>query len=91
MSTATALMDKEEKHYRYRQMRQALEPFGKMLYHIYSIMPCQGYILDLKAGTFEPQPPLPEWQERIDKVIEMRDEYIKLNFPEFYEEQHNKD
>lgn len=86
MITATALMDKKERAYRYRQMRQSIEPFGKMLCHIYSIMPMQGFIVDLATGAFESLPPLPEWQKQIDKVIEMRNEYIKSNFPEFYEE-----
>jgi hypothetical protein len=83
-------MDKEERYYRYRQMRQSLETFAQMLCHIYSIMPQQGYVVDSTTGAFESLPPLPEWQERIDKVIEMRNDYIKINFPEFYEEQHNQ-
>lgn len=85
MKTATALMDEREKYYRHREMVACLEPFTQMLAHIYTIMPHTGYIMDLKARTFEPLPPLPEWQERINKVIEIRNEYIKSNFPEFYE------
>lgn len=83
MSTATAIMSDQEKAYRRREMMQCLEPFGKMLFHIYSIMPHPGYIM--QDGMLEPLPPLPEWQQKIDKVIEMKNEYIKSNFPEFYE------
>ena len=84
MITATTLMDERERYYRHREMMASLEPFTQMLAHIYTIMPHQGYVVDLTNNTFEPLPPLPEWQERIDKVIEMRNEYIKSNFPEFY-------
>lgn len=82
---ATALMNEQEKDYIYREMRAALEPFDRILSDIYAVMPHSGYIVDLANGTFEPLPPLPEWQKRIDKVIEMRNEYIKSTFPEFYE------
>lgn len=85
MITATALMDERERYYRHREMMACLEPFTQMLAHIYTIMPNPGYVIDLTNNTFEPLPPLPEWQEIIDKVIEMRNEYIKNNFPEFYE------
>jgi hypothetical protein len=82
--TATAHMTPEEKSIRRRQLMQAIEPYNKMLTHIYSIMPSTGFIVN--DGAFERLPPLPEWQKQIDKVLEMRDEFIKSNFPEFYTE-----
>lgn len=84
--SATALANNEEKAYRHREMIKSLEPFNKMLSHIYAIMPWQGLIVDSVTGAFESMPPLPEWQKQIDKVLEMRNEYIKSNFPEFYTE-----
>lgn len=84
MITATALMDEHERYYRHREMIACLEPFTQMLAHIYSIMPHPGYIMDFKNNTLEPLPPSPEWQERIDYVMKIRNEYIKSNFPEFY-------
>lgn len=83
MISTAALMNKEDKAYRHREMMQAIEPYNKMLTNIYSIMPC-GFIV--KDGAFDPLPPLPEWQKQIDKVLEMRDEVMKSNFPEFYTE-----
>lgn len=85
MTTVTALMSDEEKSFRYREMRKSLEPYNQILAHIYTIMPHPGYVIDLFSGAIEPLPPLPEWQKRIDKVTEIRNEYIKSNFPEFYE------
>ncbi len=82
--SATALANNEERAYRHREMMQAVEPYNKMLTHIYTIMPVTGFIV--KDGAFERLPPLPEWQKEIDKVIEMRDEFVKSNFPEFYTE-----
>lgn len=86
MKAAIHVMDLKERAYRHCQLVQALEPFGQMLFHIHSIMPHPGYIVDISMSSFEPLPPLPEWQKRIDRVIKMRQEYIKDNFPEFYEE-----
>lgn len=82
MTSAAALMSKEEMTHRHREMMQSIEPYNQMLTHIYSIMPCTGFMV--KDGAFERLPPLPEWQKQIDKVVEMRDEFIKSNFPEFY-------
>lgn len=83
-TSAAAFMTNEEKADRHRQLKLSVEPFAHMLAHIYTIMPHPGYII--QDGTFELLPPLPQWQERIDKIIEMRNEYIKDNFPEFYTE-----
>lgn len=85
MTTATELMSDEEKSFRYREMRRSLEPFNQILYRIYTIMPHSGYVIDLASGAIEPLPPPPEWQKQIDKITEIRNEYIKSNFPEFYE------
>lgn len=75
----------EEKAMRRRELYLCTEPFRQILTHIYSIMPCPGFVVDLETGSFTPNPILPEWQKQIDRVIEMRNEYVKTNFPEFYE------
>jgi hypothetical protein len=86
MKTATALMSKEEIAYNRKALIQSLEPFRQMRYHVNSIMPMRGFIVDRNAGTFEYLPPLPEWQKQLDRIDEMEREYIKSNFPEFYTE-----
>lgn len=79
-------MTQEEKSIRHQELIKSLEPFAQMLTHIYTIMPHPGF--KMTETTFEPLPPQPEWQNKIDKILEMRDEYIKTNFPEFYTEKH---
>ncbi len=67
-------------------IRRAAEPyideFAKRLAYIYTIMPHPGYVIN--NGVLEPLPPLPEWQELIDKVVKTRDDTLKSNFPELY-------
>lgn len=77
-------MTPEETSIRRRELLQSLEPFAQMLTHIYKFMPHPGF--KITDAGFEPLPPKPEWQDQIDKVINMRNEHIKVNFPEFYTE-----
>jgi len=82
-ATSLADLTPEERHHRIREFKLSLEPFAHMLTRIYTIMPHPGYIIK-DDGQFELRPYLPEWQKKIDEVIKERDEYIKENFPEFY-------
>jgi hypothetical protein len=82
---ALANMTPEERHARIREFKQSLEPFAHMLTHIYTIMPHPGYLIK-DDGQFEPLPPQPEWQKKIDEISRERDRYVKENFPEFYTE-----
>jgi hypothetical protein len=84
-ATSIANMTPEERHYRLREFKLSMEPFARMLADIYTIMPHPGYLIK-GDGQFEPLPPLPEWQKKIDEVTRERDKYVKSNFPEFYNE-----
>lgn len=86
MGHAIQILNAVEKVRRLSDFKLAMESFTHMLYRIYTIMPHPGYIMNFNTGELEPPPPLPEWQCLIDKINEMRDEYIKTNFPEFYKE-----
>jgi hypothetical protein len=71
----------ERKH---RQLLNDLQYFVVALTRLHEIMPAPDLILDLKTGEWEREIK-PEWQERIDKILNAKNEYVKDNYPEFYE------
>lgn len=84
MGHAIQILSAIEKVNRWKEFKLAMRPWADMLYKIYSIMPHPGYII--KDGVFEPLPPTPEWQEKIDLINRERSKYILEYFPEFYNE-----
>lgn len=70
---------------RHRQYQRDMEYFTKLLEMIINVMPAPKRIYYLKTGEWEViNDPL--WQERIDKVLEQKDEFVKKHYPEFYQQ-----
>ena len=84
--TATELIRQDPEYMRMRrkELQSCLDYFAKELNRIYSLMPMQGFKIDLKTGEMEQLPIPMQWQLLIDRVLKMKDEYIKTHFPEFY-------
>lgn len=84
MGAASQIPPTERELYeRHQQYKRDTQPFIAQLNQIYAYMPHPGFKIDV-AGRFEPMPIDKKWQELIDKVIEMRDAFIKHNYPEYY-------
>lgn len=84
-SLQMSLTDRERSE-RHRQFQRDMEPFTQELARLYNLAPCAGMKYDLKTGEFEALPLAPEWQERIDRVIKYRDEYIASSYPEYQQQ-----
>ena len=86
MGRDTIILNALDRVKRINEFKEAMRPFGEMLYRVYLYMPHPGYTL--KEGILELNPPLPEWQNRIDEIKKECDKYIKDYFPEFYNEEY---
>lgn len=86
--TATEIQN-DSPEYRSRRRReyyQAANVYNLELSRLYSLAPMPGF-KQWKEGNithWESLPLEPKWQEAIDRVTKLRDEYLKSNFPEFY-------
>lgn len=66
---------------RRKEMLRELEPFKQAMFRIFTHMPSPGFKIDLKTGEWEELPNAPEWQERIDKILQMQQDHIKKYWP----------
>lgn len=81
--TMETYQDEEYRARRHRELQAALIPFRRQLAAILTIAPHPGYAVI--NGRFDQLPMAPEWQAKIDDVLRTMREYVKINFPEFYD------
>lgn len=72
----------QEIYERRMQFKRDMEPFAWQLGQIIAVMPMPGFKIDMLDGSFEQLPPAKEWQDQIDRILEMRNEFIKRHYPE---------
>lgn len=65
---------------RHRQFMNDMKPFAAMLEKIYSAMPPIRVVIskDEVKQIIEP-----EWQQKIDQVLIIKNEFIRSNYPEY--------
>ncbi len=76
--------DIRELEKRHRAYNLDMEYFACYLKKIIDVMPTQDIIVNLRTGEFEKSEIKPEWQEKIDKILEIKNEFVKQRYPEFY-------
>lgn len=69
---------------RYQELCRCRDYCSRQLYHVMQKMPHPGFKLDLDTGQFEPMPISPEWQNKIDHIVNESHKYLSKTFPEFY-------
>lgn len=84
MYEASIKPDIKELERKYRAYLLDMTFFAKHLELILNTMPTPNILLDLSTGEWETELQ-PEWQLKIDKLMEAKNEFVKQRYPEFYE------
>lgn len=79
-----AMYTPEERAKRYRELMYCLQSYNDMRIHVLLYAPHPGYMLDYATGEMIQLPYDEKTQSYLDKVKKMEGEFVKFNFPEFY-------
>lgn len=83
MSTAIQIpLTDRERSERHDQFLREMEPFTRELTRIHNYAPHPGFRI-LDNGEFELLPLAKIYQDQIDRLMKMRDDYINSNYPEY--------